>query len=362
MKTLIDENCIVDYTIPASKLMDIHKFEFYDDGKAPDATDDSTLYMFGGVHSDTSEYLTVDALSDGVTVSFNGGVIAYSSDGVQWNTLFSGETSQPISSGESILVRGVSIHPTQNGIGTFNIRGDYGLSGTCMSMLYDSSGRARTTSNDISTMNAVFMQLFKDSTTLRYVSEGFLPSENISPYCYYEMFSGCTNMTVAPSLPAINVPEYAYCSMFEGCSSLKMAPVMNISTITGECACMKMFKNCTSIIEPPVMALSNVTSQSCYEMFMNCTSLTSTPELTALTLTSECYTRMFYNCTKLSTATLLSLSAPSTRVTMDWMYGVSVNGTFYKSASAMWENVTGTSYIPANWNVILISDMIGKNI
>lgn len=53
------------------------------------------------------------------------------------------------------------------------------------------------------------------------VEEGRHPT--LAKSCYYSMFSGCTNLTTAPSLPATTLADSCYYYMFSGCTSIKLA-------------------------------------------------------------------------------------------------------------------------------------------
>lgn len=100
-----------------------------------------------------------------------------------------------------------------------------------------------------------------------------IPTED----CYANMFTNCTNLTIAPELSATTLTKNCYNSMFAGCASLTTAPE-----------------------KLPATTLA----QSCYEsMFGQCSNLMTAPELPATTLADHCYTSMFYLCGKLKVNT-----------------------------------------------------------
>ncbi|MDO4957239.1 MAG: hypothetical protein Q4E60_09515, partial [Bacteroidales bacterium] len=128
----------------------------------------------------------------------------------------------------------------------------------------------------------------------------------------------------APELPATTLTPSCYCGMFYGCTSLTSAPELPATTLT----------------------------PSCYNvMFVYCTSLTSAPELPATTLTPSCYCGMFVDCTSLKTVKMAATDISAFRCLLDWLYGVSSTGTFYKNKNATWD-VTGASGVPEGWTVI----------
>lgn len=47
-----------------------------------------------------------------------------------------------------------------------------------------------------------------------------LPATTLTPSCYYQMFSDCTNLTTAPELPATTLTPSCYYYMFNRCSNL----------------------------------------------------------------------------------------------------------------------------------------------
>ena len=76
------------------------------------------------------------------------------------------------------------------------------------------------------------------------VESGEHPS--MADSCYYNMFSGCTNLNKAPDLPATTLALGCYNSMFSGCTSLIKAPTLPATTLAKSCY-KYMFRNCTSL-------------------------------------------------------------------------------------------------------------------
>ena len=141
--------------------------------------------------------------------------------------------------------------------------------------------------------------MFGDCSSLITAPE--LPATTLAEWCYYGMFSGCTSLITAPELPATTLAEGCYGSMFSGCTSLTTAPKLPATTLAEYCY-SEMFRGCTSLttgIELPATTLAN----DCYgSMFYGCIALTTGPELPATELVYECYSSMFYGCTALTTA------------------------------------------------------------
>ncbi len=131
--------------------------------------------------------------------------------------------------------------------------------------------------------------------------ELILPATVMKPYCYSDMFHGCTGLVVAPKLPATVLAKSCYHEMFEHCTSLKVAPGLPAKSLADHCY-SNMFRWCTSLTEAPELPATTL-AESCYsDMFEKCTSLTSAPKLPAMTLANWCYAGMFTSCTGLSSA------------------------------------------------------------
>lgn len=116
-------------------------------------------------------------------------------------------------------------------------------------------------------------------------------------YCFYSLFSGSDNLTIAPELPA--------------------------TTLTA----------------------------SCYrQLFMDCTGIQSAPELPAKTLAASCYQQMFSGCSSLNYVQCLVTNIGASNCVSNWLQGVASTGTFVKDARMnAWPG--GASGIPAGWTV-----------
>lgn len=138
------------------------------------------------------------------------------------------------------------------------------------------------------------------------------------------MFNGCTSLTTPPStLPATTLTNYCYQDMFTGCTSLTVTPTLPAATM----------------------------AQQCYNnMFSGCTSLTTAPDLISPTLdATQSHMGMFMGCTNLTYVKCLATSITGSEALFYWLYEVSPTGTFVKDANMTFE--TGESGIPAGWTV-----------
>ena len=292
-------------------------------------------------------YLTIEAIEDGLTASLSVNTCEYCVDGDgNWKTLSAGTTTESINSGQTLSFRG-NLQPTNSkGIGTFTINKKCNLKGNCMSMLF---GDNAADNYSLSGKNYAFYELFSNCGKIVNVSSNFLPATKLITYCYNNMFYGCTNLTTAPELPATSLSLSCYYRMFGGCTNLTTAPELPATSLSSYCY-TNMFYNCTSLTTTPKL-LATILTEGCYaNMFYNCTSLTTTPELLATILAESCYYGMFYGCDKLNYIKMLATDISASSCLYDWVNGVSSTGTFVKNA-AMTSLPTGASGIPSGWTV-----------
>ena len=322
---------------------------------------------------DINNYLTIEALEDGLTTKLSNNICEYCIDGDGvWKTLTSNTTTPSINQGQVISFRGMLNSANNIGIGTFSISKKCNVKGNCMSMLFSNYAKDKY---DISGYNFTFRYLFKDCTNIINASElilqatvlgkgcynamfygcsslistPVLPADQLTDYCYESMFNKCTGLVTAPNLPATKLSYNCYNCIFEGCASLTTPPELS-APLADRCY-RKMFYGCTSLTKAPELPATTLTA-NCYDsMFYGCTSLTTAPELPATTLMTNCYGNMFYNCEKLNYIKAMFTTTPSSSYTNGWVYGVSSTGTFVKNKDATW-NVTGANGIPSGWTVI----------
>ncbi|MBE6336245.1 MAG: hypothetical protein E7066_06185 [Lentimicrobiaceae bacterium] len=170
-------------------------------------------------------YLTIEALEDGLTVSFSTNPLLYSIDnGNTWTELPADVISPVINTGQKICFKqeeGVLIPSTNYmEIGTFSISHRCNLSGNCMSLYFGDNAKGKIDMTGIS-----FCNLFKDCDTIIEVSDNFLPATIDGNKCYNSIFSGCVNMIKAP---AIQLQALSNCSKaFDNCKSLTFIKITN---------------------------------------------------------------------------------------------------------------------------------------
>ena len=318
-------------------------------------------------------YLTIEALEDGLTAKLSKKACEYCIDGDgNWKTLAANTTTESINTGHTLSFRGNLTPSNSYGIGTFTISKNCNLKGNCMSMLF---GDNAANNYSLNGKSYAFYKLFSDCSNIVNVSSNFLPATSLNLFCYYSMFSGCTSLITAPELPA-TLAKHCYANMFSGCTSLTTAPVLPATTLTNQCY-SNMFDNCTSLTTAPELPATTL-AESCYSamfygctnlttapvlpatklldycyssMFYGCTSLTTAPELPATTLTYNCYCYMFYNCSKLNYIKILATDITANSCLTKWVYNVASTGTFVKHIN-MTSLSTGTSGIPSGWTVV----------
>ena len=161
-----------------------------------------------------------------------------------------------------------------------------------------------------------------------------------------------------------SVTEYAFAYFFSDydgefdyswvLSKQGTALLLPATTLAPECYSF-MFNDCTSLTSAPALPATTL-KNSCYgNMFLDCTSLTTAPTLPATTLVSNCYLYMFNCCSSLTYIKALFTTTPGNSTTLNWVRGVSSNGTFVKSSAATW-NVTGDNGVPTGWTVETASE------
>ena len=248
----------------------------------------------------TDNYLTIEALEDGLTASLSYNACEYCVDGDgDWKSLAAGTATESINSGQTLSFRGNLTPIEYKGIGTFTISKKCNLKGNCMSMLF---GDNAADNYSLEGKDYAFYKLFCDCKNIITVSNDFIPATTLEDSCYCYMFRNCSYLTTAPELPATTLADKCYDHMFSSCTSLTTAPtVLPATTLANSCYC-GMFDNCKKITTAPELPATTLAT-SCYSnMFSFCTSLTTAPELPATTLANNCYSGMFGDCKYLTTA------------------------------------------------------------
>lgn len=270
---------------------------------------------------DINNYLTIEALEDGLTAKLSLNACEYCVDGDgNWKTLSASTNTESINIGQTLSFRGELIPATSSGIGTFNISKKCNLLGNCMSMLYGDNAANKFS---LSGKDYAFRALFNRCGKIISVSKKFLPATTLSRCCYVETFQYCSSLTTPPELPATTLTAECYSFMFRGCWALTLAP------------------------ELPAIILS----ANCYtSMLRDCSKLTSAPILKATKLAMYCYYQMFRGCSKLNSITMLATDISAQDCLLRWVQDVSSTGTFIKNKNATW-NVTGVNGVPSGWTI-----------
>lgn len=260
--------------------------------------------------------------------------LEYSTDKVNWTTWTESNNvrTYTIPANGKVYLRGVNpngICYNRSNRHTFSSTKNVRASGNIMTIA-DGVGR-RT---DIT--RPFFSSLFMDMTTLLTAPNFPSGGMKIGDSSITRMFSGCTNLTNAPSitissmtngwccarmftncssltdvsnihLNSTNIPQESLLGMFDGCSSLTTPPTITSSALTiANGGLNAMFKDCTSLATAPNLNITTLNSSGtkhCYYLFLGCSALTDVTKvkLNATTLYSQSYHSMFLGCTSLVT-------------------------------------------------------------
>lgn len=231
--------------------------------------------------------LYIEAKEDGVCfLSLNGAItVYYRIDMGDWIALGASAYSQSISKGQRLYIK-------SNTPFTFSITGRCKIGGDIRSIKYGDNYKIFNGGN--------YSRVFAKCTTIEEVDPNLLQYvTDLSDYCFYSMFEGCTSLVNAPELPATTLYSHCYEFMFSGCSSL-----------------------------------------------------TTAPELPATTLVDSCYSSMFNECSKLNYIKMLATDISANNCLFAWVRLVASTGTFVKNPEATWE-VYGDRGIPNGWEVVM---------
>ena len=241
---------------------------------------------------DINNYLTIEALEDGLTVKVPMGKSEYCIDGDgNWIELSKGSETEAINKNQIVSFRANWNGSTNSSTYKFTINKLCNLKGDPIS-LYVGDNASETAS---------------------------YPFDNTFSFWFYNN-------------PIVD------------------ASSLNLSRNPRQGTCYYMFYNCYELKKAPELPAS-VLAYNCYNsMFQNCRSLVNAPELPATTLTGSCYNYMFNGCINLNYIKALCTDTPSRSCTMDWVKGVSSTGTFVKHPEATWD-VRGVDGVPEGWTI-----------
>ena len=183
--------------------------------------------------------------------------------------------------------------------------GKISLSGYLMALIKNNAITDET--NFFGNSTATLRELFSGNGGL-VSAKDLVVARDITAYCYFGMFYGCSSLVNPPSLPASAMSEGCYKYMFGGCTSMTSAPVLASTSLAKECY-MCMFIDCRSLVTAPQLPATTM-SEGCYKyMFNYCANLVNAPQLPATTMAVRCYDGMFDSCTSLTTAPDLPATA-----------------------------------------------------
>lgn len=184
-------------------------------------------------YSPENNYLTLQALNDGTTITFDNkaaGAVQYRVNSGEWGLLAAAGasvTTTSLSAGDKVYLRGTNATYTIPGTDdpeTPDIPSHISCSGPCyvygnfMSLIGGDNFAATTTLTGYSALS----NLFDGNVNIRNhpYKDMVLPATSLSNYCYSEMFSGCTGLGRSPVMAAATAGTYSYKDMFNGCSGL----------------------------------------------------------------------------------------------------------------------------------------------
>ncbi len=179
---------------------------------------------------DYSNYMTIEALEDGVAISLPYEIrefCQYGVDGIGWKPCVVVPT---INYGQKISFKCDISQTNFTQFGNINISGSCKLCGNCLSLIFGDNAINNT---DISAFPSIFQRLFYRQSSIKEVSSNFLPATMLAKDCYYRMFENCKSLTIAPELPATTLASNCYYDMFYGCTKLNYIKMLavNISAV-----------------------------------------------------------------------------------------------------------------------------------
>ena len=246
-----------------------------------------------------------------------------------WNDFIVGTTADiHVRAGDWVQFKGNNtsgLSTSSNDYLNFAISGNpVSLSGNVMSLI-DGVGDTTVIPRDY-----CFYRLFHGSS-IKTISQDFLPATTITNGCYFDLFSGCSVLENAPELPALTMQENCYRGMFYGCSKLVNAPELPATTLANDCYAY-MLAECSSLVQAPALHATTLTTECYRGLFQNCTALTQAPALPATTLANYCYQNMFSGCNKLENA---PSSLPATTLVSNCYRSMFYNCTSLTQAPAL---------------------------
>jgi len=191
-------------------------------------------------------------------------------------------------------------------------------------------------------------QMFNNCVSLPYIPK--IELEILSGnQCFYFMFADCREIKEIKEPPVIKEMYGTYeCScMFQRCYKLKNAFELP-ATITQPWCYQNMFNGCTNLISGcSILPANHLANYAYMYMFQNCTNLEQAPEICAETWDTQSMVQMFTNDNKINKIKVHFTEWGPEANTSLWVQNVSTSGEFI-CPSALPE-VRGNNNIPNNW-------------
>ena len=348
--------------------------------------------------------LTLEAAEAGTINIVNPGMltIEYNLNSAGWTAAKTNPISIAVAANDVVQFRGDNESYSMSGNFNITSTGNVYVYGNVMSLISSTNFATANTLTGMHALGGLFCAGWNwdpSSSTIPHLQDGYptsnstirnhptkdivLPATQLSDFCYYQMFAGCTGLTrtpllpatnlrlangdysqgvyammfagctgltTAPTLPATIVGHNNYLGMFAGCTGLTAAPALPAMEMTSDLYAY-MFADCTNLVTPPALPATRLFSMCYNHMFAGCTSLTTAPDLNAWKLADLCYWGMFEDCTSLNSVKCLARDISASDCIGEWMKGVPATGTFTK-ATPMTDWTTGMDGIPAGWTVV----------
>lgn len=167
-------------------------------------------------------------------------------------------------------------------------------------------------------------------------------------------FDGCSNLETfnADSNYTLNINSVDVESLkqtFHNCTKLETININLNAEILFNSSYYEMFKGCSSITISPSINAIKVDHMSCQGMFTNCINLINAPELKSRVLARSCYYEMFLGCSNLQYIKCDAIDISEEMCLKNWVKSVSSSGTFVRINGSNY--TTGDNGIPNGWTV-----------
>lgn len=175
--------------------------------------------------------------------------------------------------------------------------------------------------------------------------------KNIPPYAFRNLFANNTDLKGEISMPAEVIGEHACENMFAN-SSINYVPTLETIKTVKQSGMENMFSGCTSDLVAKTTLSAELYDRALYGMFNNCNKLTNCIFVDYISpsdgsSSTDCLSRLYFGCSSLNKIKVY-FSTWNETYTVDWVNGVSANGTFQKVESLP-ENFN-VNAIPEGWN------------